>query len=491
MGNSHPNSSPGKNNPKSNHKTNLFVRSSTWTRESHGLFDYEGKNLLKKVMKTSIPGKIIRIGHDVHIVKDNNSQEINGRIPTSNNLMTEKELAQITLNDGDYWIQACKKKPKPVSETENKTVDDGIWMVIRSGKTTNSTKGYKFEEGDLIKLGRVKFRVKEIQIGQTAQSSKKSSTKQEESHGGVKINLEEQFKKKGAVLTGTEKAQNDAEKSQSQLLNCRICLAEDAENDNPFISPCHCAGTMKLVHIKCLQHWLSSKLQTKQNGAVTTYYWKTFECELCKFAYPHQFFCDGKSFHLVDVPKPNAPYLTLEILSKDQTLTRGLYVINMAAKSTIRLGRGHDSDIRVTDISVSRHHGFIKLERGSLYLEDNNSKFGTLVQMNGPLRITRESDIVIQIGRTMLSFAIQKKKSKIMNCFRGDNSDDEESRAEGIMSEKPVQNDEFIPEAGQNLQIQSDPDDLEDDGPQVAEENSNSPEVINSGNVNIEIPNNQ
>jgi len=32
---------------------------------------------------------------------------------------------------------------------------------------------------------------------------------------------------------------------------CRICLSEyiDDEESNPLISPCHCSGTMKNVHI--------------------------------------------------------------------------------------------------------------------------------------------------------------------------------------------------------------------------------------------------
>ena len=43
------------------------------------------------------------------------------------------------------------------------------------------------------------------------------------------------------------------------------------------------------------------------------------------------------------------------------------------------MGRGHDSDIRIADISVSKCHAVIKYDNGEFYLEDNNSKFGTLV----------------------------------------------------------------------------------------------------------------
>lgn len=34
----------------------------------------------------------------------------------------------------------------------------------------------------------------------------------------------------------------------------------------------------------------------------------------------------------------------------------------MNSKNVIKMGRGHDSDIRITDISVSRCHGILKYE---------------------------------------------------------------------------------------------------------------------------------
>ena len=49
--------------------------------------------------------------------------------------------------------------------------------------------------------------------------------------------------------------------------------------------------------------------------------------------------------------------------------------------SNFNLGRGHESEVRVSDISVSRCHAILKYDMNehSYYLEDNLSKFGTLV----------------------------------------------------------------------------------------------------------------
>jgi pSer/pThr/pTyr-binding forkhead associated (FHA) protein len=45
------------------------------------------------------------------------------------------------------------------------------------------------------------------------------------------------------------------------------------------------------------------------------------------------------------------------------------------------MGRGHESMIRVNDISVSRLHAVLLQTPEGIFLSDNNSKFGTLVLM--------------------------------------------------------------------------------------------------------------
>jgi pSer/pThr/pTyr-binding forkhead associated (FHA) protein len=46
----------------------------------------------------------------------------------------------------------------------------------------------------------------------------------------------------------------------------------------------------------------------------------------------------------------------------------------------IKLGRGHECEIRITDISVSRNHALIKFIDNSFTVFDNKSKFGTLIK---------------------------------------------------------------------------------------------------------------
>lgn len=82
------------------------------------------------------------------------------------------------------------------------------------------------------------------------------------------------------------KCSNAAASITSTAQVCRICLGENCDAEDPFFSPCHCAGTMKYIHVLCLQRWLKSKLHTKSTGFSISVYWKTLECELCKKTFP-------------------------------------------------------------------------------------------------------------------------------------------------------------------------------------------------------------
>ena len=44
------------------------MRCVTWSRDSHGLFDYESRYIAKKNIKTVQAGKIIRLNNDVEFV---------------------------------------------------------------------------------------------------------------------------------------------------------------------------------------------------------------------------------------------------------------------------------------------------------------------------------------------------------------------------------------------------------------------------------------
>jgi len=64
-------------------------------------------------------------------------------------------------------------------------------------------------------------------------------------------------------------------------------------------------------------------------------------------------------------------------------------VIRLSERHSLKIGRGHDSDVRVADISVSRCHSLLRYDsiNNQVILSDYHSKFGTLVLLRQPLRI--------------------------------------------------------------------------------------------------------
>lgn len=86
-----------------------------------------------------------------------------------------------------------------------------------------------------------------------------------------------------------------------------------------------------------------------------------------------------------------------------------VHVLCFSDADQINLGRGHDADVRVTDISVSRCHAMItKSKLGFFYIIDNNSKFGTLALVRQPTLINSDCNNMFQIGKTLLKFTIEE-----------------------------------------------------------------------------------
>jgi hypothetical protein len=124
-------------------------------------------------------------------------------------------------------------------------------------------------------------------------------------------------------------------------------------------------------------------MQTRESDSYITLFWKNFECEICKFGYPYLFRVGNQTYKLIDIKKPNSGnYMVMESLPLEKNTSRTVHVlIFSAATKKFTMGRGHESMIRVNDISVSRLHAVVMQTPDGIFLQDNSSKFGTLVLM--------------------------------------------------------------------------------------------------------------
>lgn len=196
-------------------------------------------------------------------------------------------------------------------------------------------------------------------------------------------------------------------------IQCKVCWDNTSTPENPLLNSCQCDGSVRFIHYECLKYWLKQKMAKKEEPNLISYTWKQFECEICKKPYPYVFKSNGLSYRLVDVEADlpqDKNYLLLESLTFEKNSSRMVHLIMPdAEKKIFKLGRGHESDVRVSDISVSRCHALVKYnaENGRFYLEDNLSKFGTLVLAKSSINLEPEMTKAVQIGRSVISFTVK------------------------------------------------------------------------------------
>lgn len=192
---------------------------------------------------------------------------------------------------------------------------------------------------------------------------------------------------------------------------CKICWCDHEEEDNPKVQACHCDGSMKYVHFLCLKKWLESRMTIKDSNNHHTLQWKQFGCEICLYHYSYCFEHQGKIWSLVDFKRPtdpNVPYIILESQDIEKNASRIIHtaIFNDPSKK-FSLGRGHESDLRINDISVSRLHASLQYKNDSFLLIDCRSKFGTLALHHGDLNLDIGVSKTLQIGRTVITVVLK------------------------------------------------------------------------------------
>lgn len=126
------------------------MRCVTWTRDSHGLFDYESKSISKKNIKTHTGGKIILKGDDVHLVSRNHECNVE-----------ERQILRLERNHDKKFVL----RNATVNEVDEDDMSEGsqnMLTVVRNTKSTPNNLDYQLSQGDTMKLGRLKFRVKNV-----------------------------------------------------------------------------------------------------------------------------------------------------------------------------------------------------------------------------------------------------------------------------------------------------------------------------------------
>ena len=107
---------------------------------------------------------------------------------------------------------------------------------------------------------------------------------------------------------------------------------------------------------------------------------------------------------MLSIERPAKPYIILKSLNQE----KGIHIITPKDNKVITIGRGNGSALRLNDISVSRNHAEIILRDGHYFIEDCESKFGTLVKLTEKTKLTH--NMVLQAGRYLYTFKEENYK---------------------------------------------------------------------------------
>ena len=393
---------------RGNEKFVLSLCTKTWVRDSHGLYDYESTSTrnLNAVLAESI--YITREKHDIKTLSNINDLKTD-----------EEELIFNVINDHKDEYKLENNIPTLVQPTEKNIneLSNKIWYVLRndpiqsnnSNQTiVNNNDDYYLCKNDVIKLGRVKYSLNEINIPSRQNNIERSQPLNDP----TKYDIDELNKNTESVFDFIFQAKDSSEYKDipDDEKICKICYSEENDKEkNPLVHLCNCNGGLRFSHFECIKKWMETKLMIKENEkkTVKSYNIKSFNCEICKTPYPFKFKLNGieKPFELIDLQKPSGvDYIILESLNqmKENCNIKSIHIIQLNGDE-LTIGRGHESDVRINDISVSRKHAILKynINDGTLLLRDLKSKFGTLILIKKPLTI-KEKKIHLQIGRTYI-----------------------------------------------------------------------------------------
>lgn len=332
----------------------IIVKTNTWIRDSHKLFDHSEQNQFKyykQLFTVSDSIFFIRI-YDISNIKVlKNIEELDEPY--------EPMFHIVKTLDHEWYINEINTRY--INEINEINTRQKIWLLT-------STSGYNLKEKDIIKLGNIKFKINKL--------------------------VTESFV--STVYT------NRSITADQEKYVCRICYEED---DQLMINPCCCKGTNKYVHLKCHYNWVGTIYNPLTNTRPS--------CHTCKSIYNNHIKIGSRTISCYDILMfPNlsyvmpediqVPYIELEKISD----TNEKYILSVANKN-ILFGRSHKCHVIINDVTISKVHAMISYYNGKFILFDNNSKFGTMIYIKSPFKIDFNTlPINLQIGRTV--FTINK-----------------------------------------------------------------------------------
>ena len=446
------------------------MNTQTWDKYICELIDYYSTDLYSSKIETNESGHVYR--------QFNNVKFYNHKL---NESKENEYLMHLDCNENQFFIDVNSYK---IDDDENICSNNSTWFSLKSDKKNknNRLNMFKISEGDVVKIGKIIIRIRKIKFQSDKHNNKKinidinnnkyelsNSAKSESVSVLRELGTNSLFNYninnnnvQNDINLNTVKKQKEEEDKENEMLSinktsnkkvnskkinfktpekiffeenqkkkstdfpsrcCRICYLEEETESNPLIQPCLCSGSLKYIHLDCLKKWIGTRNWTRveNNENVCIYLIKEVDCELCKNKLPDYIRHKNKLYKIIEFKIDFKNYISFENLTLDKQKNKFIYVINLDKKKDIKIGRGHEANIILSDISVSRVHCVLNVYNKNVYLQDNEAKYGTLVLVQTPrLNIIDNIDLNLQIGRSFINCK-NKTPFKLFKCCDNNN----------------------------------------------------------------------
>ena len=446
------------------------MNTQTWDKYICELIDYYSTDLYSSKIETNESGHVYR--------QFNNVKFYNHKL---NETKENEYLMHLDCNENQFFIDVNSYK---IDDDENICSNNSTWFSLKSDKKNknNRLNMFKISEGDVVKIGKIIIRIRKIKFQSDKHNNKKinidinnnkyelsNSAKSESVSVLRELGTNSLFNYninnnnvQNDINLNTVKKQKEDEDKENEMLSinktsnkkvnskkinfktpekiffeenqkkkstdfpsrcCRICYLEEETESNPLIQPCLCSGSLKYIHLDCLKKWIGTRNWTRveNNENVCIYLIKEIDCELCKNKLPDYIRHKNKLYKIIEFKTEFKNYISFENLTLDKQKNKFIYVINLDNKKEVKIGRGHEANILLSDISVRRVHCVLNVYNKNVYLQDNEAKYGTLVLVQTPrLNIIDNIDLNLQIGRSFINCK-NKTPFKLFKCCDNNN----------------------------------------------------------------------
>ena len=381
---------------------NIILKYLTINKNSNEIYDYKSINKFQNILK---------LNNDFFAVYYNNNIEIFNSYETIPNYLHNNILFYIHKNNNNKFYFQKKYQNLIFSNKAYLPLFNIFQNNINNINNNNNNIKYNLSVGDVIKIGRIEIKIKKINI--------ENNQKNIYNNFITKSKNQKNIKKNNNNIINNIKNNNEENKKKF----CRICFED--ESISPLINPCQCKGDIKYIHLTCLKKWIKTKIfkQTINKEKFIIYSYEKIFCEICKTEIPDLIKKEDNQIYEIwnfndDIPFKN--YIIFQINRKinksydnNNNEINTIYIINLIKNKNISIGRSVYCDIIIKNLSISRIHCNLKLDASDnkIYINDNNSKYGTVVLLQSDFMEIYEEPLFLQFDKFLISLNVNKKKN--------------------------------------------------------------------------------